>query len=116
MAKFLGAIYSGAVYGNPPRLVFNAEPMEASAIDYGKVRVNWKSPSGSFTKIRLVRNNDNFPETEQDGVILWEQSSTNSLSGLVSRNSFLDGEDNYIDSITSNDLPITPVGLCSGLV
>jgi hypothetical protein len=108
MAKYLGAIYRGAVYGNPPRLVFNAEPMEASAIDYGKVRVNWKSPSGSFTKIRLVRNNDNFPETEQDGVILWEQSSTNSLSGLVSRNSFLDGEDNYIDSITSNDLPITP--------
>lgn len=106
MAKYLGAVYRGAVYGNPPRLVYNAEPMEASAIDYGKIFVSWNPPSGSFTKIRLVRNNDNFSETEQDGVILWEQTSTTSLSGLVSRNSFTDGEDNYLDNNPDNDLPI----------
>jgi hypothetical protein len=108
MAKYLSAVYRGAVYGNPPRLIYNAEPMEASAIDYGKLSVYWNSPSGNFTKIRLVRNNDNFPETEEDGVILWEQASTTSLSGLVSRNSFVDGEDNFTDGITSNDLPVTP--------
>ena len=107
MAKYLGAVYRGAVYGNPPRLIYNAEPMEASAIDYGKLAVFWNAPAGDFTKIRLVRNNDNFPETEEDGVILWEQASTTSLSGLVSRNSFVDGEDNFTDDITSNDLPVT---------
>ncbi len=108
MAKYTGAIYRGAYYGNTPRLVLNAEPMEASAIDYGKIRVVWNSPSGTFYKIRLVRNNDNFSETEEDGVILWEQSSTTSLSGLVERNSFLDGEDNFIDPYANNNLPIAP--------
>jgi len=106
VAKYLGAVYRGAVYGNPPRLVYNAEPMEASAVDYGKIYVSWNAPSGDFTKIRLVRNNDNFAETEQDGVILWEQSSTSSLNGLVNRNSFTDGEDNFLDSYTINDLPV----------
>jgi len=107
MAKYLGAVYRGAVYGNPPRLIFNAEPMEASAVDYGKISVYWNAPSGEFYKIRLVRNNDNFPETEEDGVILWEQASTTSLSGLVGRNSFIDGLDNFQDDSTSNDLPVT---------
>lgn len=106
MAKYLGAVYRGAVYGNPPRLVYNAEPMEASAVDYGKVFVRWNAPAGDFTKIRLVRNNDNFSETEQDGVILWEQSSTTSLNGLVNRNTFTDGEDNFLDSDAENDLPV----------
>ena len=108
MAKYLGAVYRGAVYGNPPRLIFNAEPMEASAVDYGKISVFWNAPSGEFYKIRLVRNNDNFPETEEDGVVLWEQAATTSLNGLVSRNSFIDGLDNFQDASTLNDLPVTP--------
>ena len=108
MAKYTGFIYRGAYYGNSPRLVLNAEPMSASAIDYGKILVRWNSPSGNFTKIRLVRNNDNFSETEEDGVILWEQSSTTDLTGLVERDRFLDGEDNFIDPYANNNLPITP--------
>jgi hypothetical protein len=108
MAKYLSAIYRGAYYGNPPRLIFNAEPMDANAIDYGVIRVFWNPPSGEFYKIRLIRNNDNFAETEEDGVILWEQSSTTSLSGKVARNRFIDGVDNFFDDDTANDLPITP--------
>lgn len=108
MAKYLSAIYRGAYYGNPPRLIFNAEPMVATAIDYGKIEVIWNPPAGEFYKIRLVRNNDNFAETEEDGVILWEQSSTTSLNGLVERNRYIDGLDNYFDTNTNNDLPITP--------
>lgn len=107
MAKYTGFIYRGAYYGNAPRLVLNAEPMFASAIDYGKIRVKWNSPSGNFTKIRLVRNNDNFSETEEDGVILWEQASTTDLTGLVERDTFIDGEDNFIDQYANNNLPIT---------
>ena len=108
MGKYTGLVFRGGYYGNAPRLVLNAEPMEAVALDYGKIRVYWNPPAGSFTKIRLVRNNDNFPEGEEDGIILWEQSSTTSLSGVVERADFIDGQDNYIDGNLDNDLPITP--------
>ena len=108
MAKYTGFIYQGGYYGNAPRLVLNAEPMDASAIDYGKILVRWNPPSGNFTKIRLVRNNDNFSETEEDGVIIWEQASTTDLTGLVERDRFIDGEDNFRDPYSTNDLPITP--------
>jgi hypothetical protein len=107
MAKYLSAIYRGAYYGNPPRLIYNAEPMVATAIDYGVIEVKWNPPSGEFYKIRLVRNNDNFAETSEDGVILWEQSSTTSLSGVVERNRYVDGIDNFYDDDLNNDLPIT---------
>jgi len=106
MAKYQGAIYRGAYYGQTPRLVLSAEPVTAVALDYGQISVNWNPPAGNFTKFRLVRNNDNFPESEQDGVILYEQSSSSSLSGLVARNSFIDGADNFYDDDLDNDLPI----------
>jgi hypothetical protein len=106
MAKYQGAIYRGAYYGQTPRLVLSAEPVTAVALDYGEIYVTWNPPAGNFTKFRLVRNNDNFPESEQDGVILFEQSSSTSLSGLVSRNSFTDGVDNFYDNNPDNDLPI----------
>ena len=107
MAKYQGAIYRGTVYGNPPRTVLSAEPMSATALDYGQIRVVWQSPAGSFTKFRLVRNNNNFPENEEDGIILWEQASTTSLSGTLQRTYFTDGVDNFQDADLTNDVPIT---------
>jgi hypothetical protein len=106
VAKYTGAIYRGAYYGQTPRLVLSAEPMSAVALDYGQVSVQWTPPQGTFYKFRLVRNNDNFPESEQDGVVLYEQASTTNLSGSVSRNSFIDGVDNFLDSTIENNVPI----------
>jgi len=106
MAKYQGAIYRGAYYGQTPRLVLSAEPMSAVALDYGQVALAWTPPQGTFYKFRLVRNNDNFPESEQDGVILYEQASTTNLSGSISRNTFIDGVDNFLDSGIDNNVPI----------
>ena len=106
MAKYSDSIYSGAYYGSPSRLVLSVRPMLATALDYGLITVSWQLPTGTFTRIRLIRNNDNFPETHEDGVVLWEQTSTSSLEGLVERNHFVDGTDNYADTNTANDLPI----------
>jgi hypothetical protein len=106
MAKYQGAIYRGAYYGQTPRLVLSAEPMSAVALDYGQIVVDWTPPQGTFYKFRLIRNNDNFPESEQDGVVLYEQASTTNLSGAISRNTFIDGVDNLIDSRTDNNVPI----------
>ena len=103
MAKYTGAIFHGAYYGQAPRLVLSSEPMSAYAMDYDLVWVLWNPPAGDFTKIRLVRNNDNYPETAEDGLILWEQSSTTNISGKVERDRFYDGLDNFRDSDLNND-------------
>jgi len=103
VAKYTGAIFHGAYYGQAPRLVLSSEPMSAYAMDYNQVWILWNPPAGDFTKIRLVRNNDNYPETAEDGIVLWEQASTTNLSGTVERDRFYDGIDNFLDSNTDND-------------
>ena len=103
MAKYTGAIYQGAYYGQAPRLVLSAEPMAAYAMDYDMVWVLWNLPAGNFTKIRLVRNNDNYPETPEDGITLWEQASTTNISGSIERDRFVDGVDNFRDTLLEND-------------
>ena len=97
MAKYAGSIYRGTYYGNAPRIVYSVEPLEASAISYSEVSLTWFLPQGDFTKIRLIRNNNNFPESQEDGTIIWEQTSTSNLSGLVERDRFIDGVDNLSD-------------------
>lgn len=91
MAKYGNVVYGGAKYGVTPKLAYSVEPMSITVIDFIKIRVSWQSPTGAFTKIKLVRNQFGFPETSEDGVTIWEESAT---EGTVSRSSFVDGEDN----------------------
>lgn len=95
MAKYGNFVYGGATYGETPRLAYSVEPMGITVINFNEVYVTWQQPAGTFTKIRLVRNQNGYAETAEDGVIVWEQISTDgsSLEGLVSRLSFRDGED-----------------------
>ena len=83
-------------YGEAPRLAFSVAPFTASAIDYTSVQLNWAAPEGSISKIRLVRSQDGFPETEEDGVILWEWSDPSQPR-----------INSFEDSPTSSDLPLT---------
>lgn len=91
MAKYGNVVYGGAKYGVTPKLAYSVEPMSVTVIDFTKIRIAWQSPTGAFTKIRLVRNQFGFPETAEDGVIIWEEYAT---EGTVSRSVFVDGEDN----------------------
>jgi hypothetical protein len=61
--------------------------------------VYWQSPSGDFSRIRVVRNQSGFAETAEDGVIIFEQNSVDgsSLEGLVTTSSYRDGIDNPTD-------------------
>ena len=61
------------------------------ATDFRKVTVYWQSPNGDFSRFRLVRSQVGFPETAEDGVIIFDEFAS---SGTVSRSSFVDGEDN----------------------
>lgn len=72
MALYKSAHYNVDKYGQAPRLAFSVEPFTAIALDYHTVSLTWATPEGDYTKIRLLRSQDGFPETEEDGIILWE--------------------------------------------
>lgn len=97
MAKYAGSIYRGAYYGNSPRLVYNATPFISSALTYETVQLNWQLPQGDFSQFKIIRNNTNFPESSEDGTVVWQQISDTNISGQVSRNSIIDGEENKLE-------------------
>jgi hypothetical protein len=91
VAKYGNVVYGGAKYGVTPKLAYSVEPMAITVIDFSRVQVTWQSPTGQFTKIKLVRNQFGFSETSEDGITIWEENAT---EGTVSRSSFVDGEEN----------------------
>jgi hypothetical protein len=70
--------------------------MGINVIQFNQVFVIWQLPTGDFTRFRVVRNQNAWPETSEDGVIIYEQNSLDgsSLEGSVAASSFLDGVDN----------------------
>jgi hypothetical protein len=91
VAKYGNFPYGGARYGVTPKLSYSVEPMTITVVNFVKIQLTWLSPTGEFTKIKLVRNQLGFPETSEDGITIWEEDAT---EGTVSRYSFVDGEDN----------------------
>ena len=97
MAKYHIPYYGTTKYGGNPRLVYSVEPMTMTVVDFYEAKIYWETPRGDFSKIRLVRNQSTFPETAEDGIIIWEENAT---EGTVSRDYFFDGYDN------PNDIPL----------
>ena len=94
MAKYGNFLYGSAKYGSAPQLAYSVEPMSIVIIDFTRALISWASPTGAFSRIRLVRNQIGFPETAEDGIAIWEEYAT---EGNVTRSSFVDGEDNPTD-------------------
>ena len=94
MAKY-GINYYGATnYGAFVKLAFSVEPMSVLVLDFTKVLVRWQTPRGDFSRIRLLRSQVGFPETAEDGIIIFDEFAT---EGTVSRAEYIDGEDNPSD-------------------
>lgn len=96
MPKYQEIIYgSGLVYGEPSKVAFSAEPVSAVALSHSTIQVTWSKPvnneTASYVGFRVVRNQDAFPESEEDGVILYEFYTT--TSEIIDSTSFIDGED-----------------------
>ena len=96
MAKYGNVVYHGTTYGETPKIAYSVAPMSVQVINFHEVYVYWQPPSGNFSKFRLVRNQNGFSETAEDGYIVFEQSSTDgsNISGQVTRNAFYDGQEN----------------------
>jgi hypothetical protein len=73
MAKYGELVYgTGVKYGEASRNTLTAEPLSSAAIDYQTVDVYWAKPSGAYSAFRIVRNQTAFPETEEDGKVVYE--------------------------------------------
>ena len=94
MAKYGVNYYGASTYGALAKLAYSVEPMSALALDFSRIQIGWQTPRGTFTQVRLVRNQAGYPETSEDGVIIFEEQAT---EGNVSRSFFIDGEDNPTD-------------------
>lgn len=82
---------SGPVYGTQPTSELDVEPFVARAIDYRRIDLSWTPPLGSFTRFRLIRNQGNIPEHEEDGVKLIDTADLTAVSNL---SLYRDGVDN----------------------
>jgi hypothetical protein len=94
LAKYGVNYYGSSKYGALAKLAYSVEPMSALALDFSRILISWQIPRGTFTQVRLVRNQAGYPETSEDGVIIFEEKAT---EGNVSRAEFVDGEDNPSD-------------------
>lgn len=105
MAKYGQSYYSNINYGEVARTTLSVEPLTAEAIDYDKVSLTWSPATGTYTALRLVRNSYGYPETQEDGVILWQV-----VSDSTPLADFIDGVDNFTDSDTTNNIALKSGG------
>jgi hypothetical protein len=94
--------YGATTYGQAALLNLSVQPMSVlvysavttQATEFRKVKISWQPPVGSFTEFRLVRSQSGYPETAEDGIVIFQEYAS---SGTVSRSYFIDGEDNPTD-------------------
>ena len=94
MARYGINYYGATKYGAFVKLAFSVEPMSVLVLDFTKVLIRWQTPRGDFSRIRLLRSQVGFPETAEDGIIIFDEFAT---EGTVSRAEYVDGEDNPLD-------------------
>jgi len=108
VSRYGNIIYGGgARYGDTPKLAYSVEPMTLNVLRFNEAYVGWQNPFGSFTRFRIVRNQNGFPETAEDGVVVYEVNSSDgsNLSGTLSKTVLKDGEEN---TSISNFVSIVP--------
>lgn len=77
MSRFGVRKYSdpGFVYGDSSGFSsLSVAPFTATAVDYDRVNLSWLAPTGSYNRIRLVRNQNGVSDTAEDGLILLDES------------------------------------------
>ena len=96
MSKYGYSIYGANKYGLTPKLAYSVEPMSINVLQFNEVFVSWQLPTGNFTRFRVLRNQNAFPETAEDGIIIYELISQDgaSLEGSLATSSFYDGLEN----------------------
>jgi len=90
MSKYSSLVYDQSYYGQKSRLAFSVSPFTAVALDYNSVQLDWSAPVGGYTAFRVLRNQEGFSETVEDGAIIYEEFNIDGTSGTVSISTLLD--------------------------
>lgn len=101
MAKYSSVVYNQTTYGQKSRLAFSVSPFTAIALDYGVIQLTWSAPVGGYSAFRLLRNQDSFSETVEDGITLYEEFGIDSGAGAVSISTLLDSAELDVPPITN---------------
>jgi hypothetical protein len=67
------SIYGLSKYGTDIHPDFDVSPFTATPVDYSTVLLDWKSPAGTWDRLRLIRNRYGWAVNENDGEILLDQ-------------------------------------------
>jgi hypothetical protein len=89
MGLYSAAKYGIDVYGQLSKIDYYAEPFISKAVDYTKVQLTWVEPSGEVVEFRILRSNDGFPETPEDGRLIYSYTSSTNIK----LTDYLDGEE-----------------------
>jgi len=112
VAKYGDIVYGGAKYGDTPKLSYSVAPFTVNVIQFNEADLSWANPIGVFTRFRIVRNQNGFPETSEDGVIVYEVTSPDgsNLSGsnAMKTTTLKDGVDNTDPMMYPNYISIIP--------
>jgi hypothetical protein len=66
---------SGAYYGTSATSTLSIAPFYGIAINYDNIFLSWKQPATDISRLRVVRNHDNFSESQEDGIIVYDELS-----------------------------------------
>jgi len=97
MSKYGSVSYGQPYYGQKSRLAFSIEPFIATAVSYSSIILDWSSPVGGYTAFRILRNQEGYSETAEDGAVIYEEFNIDGSTGAVAISTFNDGVDNPTD-------------------
>jgi hypothetical protein len=72
MANYGNAVYGISKYGINPLLAYSVEPMSLLVTDFHESYLYWQTPTGTYSRVRIVRNQNSYPETAEDGTVVYE--------------------------------------------
>lgn len=64
------------LYGVPAQVQFDVSPFTSTSVSYSNVRLAWTNPRGTWTGFRLVKNWNGYPTREDDGIVLFDGTSS----------------------------------------
>lgn len=73
MAVFGRDFYGLVKYGADTYVDFKIDPFTALPDGYNTIRLNWTSPSGDWSRLRLLKNRSGFAANENDGIVLLDE-------------------------------------------
>lgn len=99
MARYGYDFYGVGFYGTPVFVEFDASPVDAQAVDYGKLLVSWRTPTGSWSRLRLVRDSFGYPPTPDSGAILVDTAAGDPVVSYLDTDPLLSPEQFYYYSV-----------------